>query len=251
MRNALGAPQTVLVLGGTSDIGLAIAAQLRDRGARRIVLAGRDPAALERAADGLRRPGTEVTTGQFDADDVEGHPEALAKLSAAGDVDVVVAAWGVLGDQAAAEADPAAAVAVARTNYLGAVSALTVTANLLRSQGHGAIVVLSSVAGERVRRANYVYGSTKAGLDGFCQGLAAALVGSGVHLLVVRPGFVTTKMTAGMKEVPFSTTPEAVAEATAAALAAGRSVVWVPSPLRFVMSALRHVPTPVFRRLPL
>ena len=251
MRNALGAPQTVLVLGGTSDIGLAIATQLRERGARRIVLAGRDPAALDRAADGLRRPGTEVTTGGFDADDVEGHPEALAKLFAGGDVDVVVAAWGVLGDQAAAEAHPAAAVAVARTNYLGAVSALTVTANLLRSQGHGAIVVLSSVAGERVRRANYVYGSTKAGLDGFCQGLAAALVGSGVHLLVVRPGFVATKMTAGMKEVPFSTTPEAVAEATASALAAGRSVVWVPASLRFVMSALRHVPTPIFRRLPL
>jgi len=251
LRNALGSAQSVLVLGGTSDIGLAIARQLRDRGARRIVLAGRDPAALERSADGLRRAGTEVTVGSFDADAVEGHQEALAKLFAGCDVDVVVAAWGVLGDQSAAEADAALAVAVARTNYLGAVSALTICTNLLRAQGHGAVVVLSSVAGERVRRSNYVYGSTKAGLDGFCQGLAAALVGSGVSLVVVRPGFVATKMTAGMKEVPFSTTPEAVAEATVAGLTAGRSVVWVPGPLRLVMAVLRHVPTPLFRRLPL
>jgi len=239
------------VLGGTSEIGLAIASRLRDGGASRIVLAGRDKAALERAASGLRRPGVTVTTGSFDADAVDGHTEAMAALFRGGDLDVIVAAWGVLGDQATAENDPAAAVAVARTNYLGAVSALTVGANLLRAQGHGALVVLSSVAGERVRRSNYVYGSTKAGLDGFCQGLAAALVGSGVHLLVVRPGFVTTKMTAGMPKAPLSTTPEAVAEASVAALTAGRSVVWVPAPLRVVMAVLRHLPTPVFRRLPL
>jgi len=251
MRNALGSAQSVLVLGGTSEIGLAIASRLHDGGARRIVLGGRDQAALERAADGLRQPGTDITVGTFDADTVEGHEAALAKLFAGGDIDVVVAAWGVLGDQAAAEADAAAAVAVARTNYLGAVSALTICANLLRAQGHGALLVLSSVAGERVRRSNYVYGSSKAGLDGFCQGLAAALVGSGVHLLVVRPGFVTTKMTAGMPKVPFSTTPAAVADASVAALTAGRSVVWVPGLLRLVMAVMRHLPTPLFRRLPL
>ena len=251
MRNALGSVQSALVLGGTSDIGLAIARRLRDRGASRIVLAGRDRAALDAAADGLRRPGLEVAVGPFDADAVDDHQEALTKLLSGGDVDVVVAAWGVLGDQATADTDAAAAVAVARTNYLGAVSALTVVANLMRAQGHGAVVVLSSVAGERVRRSNYVYGSSKAGLDGFCQGLAAALVGTGVHLLIVRPGFVATKMTAGMPKVPFSTTPAAVAEATVAALTAGRSVVWVPGALRVVMSVLRHVPTPLFRRLPL
>lgn len=251
MRNALGSVQSVLVLGGTSDIGLAIARRFRDTGARRIVLAGRDASALGRAADGLRLPGVDVTTGSFDADAVEGHPDSVAALFAHGDLDVVVAAWGVLGDQASAEVDAAAAVAVARTNYLGAVSALTVAANALRRQGHGGLVVLSSVAGERVRRSNYVYGSSKAGLDGFCQGLAAALVGSGVHLLVVRPGFVTTKMTAGLDKAPLSTTPGAVAEATLAALRSGRSVVWVPAPLRVVMAVLRHLPTSVFRRLPL
>lgn len=250
MRNALGSVQSVLVLGGTSDIGLEIARRLRDGGARRIVLAGRDPSALDRAAEGLRMPGVEVTLGAFDADAVDGHTAAMTTLFAGVDVDVVVAAWGVLGDQAAAEASAAAAVAVARTNYLGAVSALTITANLLREQGHGALVVLSSVAGERVRRSNYVYGSTKAGLDGFCQGLAAALVGSGVHLLVVRPGFVPTKMTAGLDVPPLSTTPEAVAEAAVAGLTAGRSVVWVPASMRAVMLVLRHLPTAVFRRLP-
>lgn len=250
MRNALGSVQSVLVLGGTSDIGLAIALRLRDGGASRIVLAGRDPSTLAQAAEDLRSPGVRVTVGAFDADAVDGHAEAVAALFAGGDIDVVVAAWGLLGDQAAAEASAAAAVAVARTNYLGAVSALTVTANLLREQGHGALVVLSSVAGERVRRSNYVYGSTKAGIDGFCQGLAAALVGSGVHLLVVRPGFVTTKMTAGLDKPPLSTTPEAVAEAAVAALTAGRSVVWVPARLRPVMLVVRHLPTGIFRRLP-
>ena len=251
MRNALGSVQSVLVLGGTSELGLALAGRLRDGGATRIVLAGRNPAALDQAAGLLRRPGVTVTTGAFDADAVETHGDALATLFAGGDLDVVVAAWGVLGDQEAAEADAAAAVAVARTNYLGAVSALTVAANLLRRQGHGALVVLSSVAGERVRRSNYVYGSSKAGLDGFCQGLAAALVGSGVHLLIVRPGFVTTKMTAGLEKAPMSTTPDAVAERTVAALIAQRPVVWVPGALRVVMAVLRHLPTPVFRRLPL
>ncbi len=251
MRNAVGAVQSVLVLGGTSDIGLAIAKRLRDDGATRLVLAGRDPAALERAASSLRRPGVEVVTGRFDADAVEDHEEDLGSLFAGGDLDVVVAAWGVLGDQAVAEVDATAAVAIARTNYLGAVSVLTIASTRLRSQGSGALVVLSSVAGERVRRTNYVYGSTKAGLDGFCQGLAAALAGSGVRLLVVRPGFVATKMTEGMKAAPLSTTAAKVAEATVAALAAGQGVVWVPGALRLVMMVLRHVPTPVFRRLPL
>ena len=111
-------------------------------------------------------------------------------------------------------------------------------------------MVFSSVAGVRVRRANYVYGSAKAGLDGFCSGLADALHGSGVRLLVVRPGFVIGRMTEGMTPAPFSSTPEQVATATARALAKGRRVVWVPPVLRPVFAVMRLLPQFIWRRMP-
>ena len=120
----------------------------------------------------------------------------------------------------------------------------------LRAQGHGTLVLLSSVAGERVRRSNFVYGSTKAGLDAFYTGLTEALRPYDVGVTVVRPGFVHTRMTEGMKPAPLSTTPEAVASAVVDAVRNRREQVWVPAPLRGVMSVLRHLPRPVFRRLP-
>jgi decaprenylphospho-beta-D-erythro-pentofuranosid-2-ulose 2-reductase len=106
------------------------------------------------------------------------------------------------------------------------------------------------VAGERPRRTNFAYGSTKAGLDAFFTGLREALRPDGVSVLVVRPGFVTTKMTAGMKPAPLAVTAEQVAAIAVAALRAGKETVWAPAPMRLVMSALRHVPAPLFRRLP-
>ena len=110
--------------------------------------------------------------------------------------------------------------------------------------------MLSSVAAERPRRANYVYGSTKAGLDAFATGLGDDLHGSGVRVMVVRPGFVAGRMTAGMKAAPFATTPAAVADAVAANLTAPTGTVWVPGVLRYAMSVLRHLPRAIFRRLP-
>jgi len=252
MRNAVGDVQTVLVLGGGSDIGLAVASRLVAQGARTVVLAGRRPGAYAAAEAALRAAGaTTVRRVAFDADDTDSHPRVIRGVVAdVGDLDVTVVAFGVLGDQSVDEHDPAAAVAVARTNYLGGVSALTVMGQQLRTQGHGALVVLSSVAGERVRRSNFVYGSTKAGLDGFATGLADALHGSGARVLVVRPGFVVSKMTEGMDRAPLSTTPEAVAEVIVKGLSGSATVVWAPAPLRLVMSVLRHVPRPLFRRLP-
>jgi decaprenylphospho-beta-D-erythro-pentofuranosid-2-ulose 2-reductase len=111
-------------------------------------------------------------------------------------------------------------------------------------------VALSSVAGERARASNFVYGSTKAGLDAFFSGLADSLVGTGVSVLVVRPGFVRSKMTAGLADAPLATTPDAVAEAIVTGVRAGRHTVWVPGVLRWVMSGLRHTPRAIFRRLP-
>jgi decaprenylphospho-beta-D-erythro-pentofuranosid-2-ulose 2-reductase len=136
-------------------------------------------------------------------------------------------------------------------NYVAPVVIGTVLANHMRHQGHGVIVALSSVAGERARRSNYVYGSTKAGLDAFFSGLADSLVGTGVSVLVVRPGFVRSKMTEGLAEAPLATSPEAVADAIVRGIRQGRHTVWVPSAMRWVMSALRHTPRAVFRRLPI
>ncbi|NUK70577.1 decaprenylphospho-beta-D-erythro-pentofuranosid-2-ulose 2-reductase [Streptomyces lunaelactis] len=250
MKDAFGTPQSLLVLGGTSEIGLATARRLIARRARTVWLAGRPSRALENAASELRTLSADVHTIAFDALDPTAHEQVLGKIFAEGDIDMVLLAFGVLGDQANDEAEPLAAVRVAQTNYTGAVSASLVCAGALQAQGHGSIVVLSSVAGERARRANFIYGSSKAGLDAFAQGLGDALHGTGVHVMVVRPGFVRTKMTAGLAEAPLATTPEAVATAIEQGLRRRSETVWVPGALRFVMSALRHVPRPVFRRLP-
>ena len=179
------------------------------------------------------------------------HPELLERLVAlVGDLDLVVVAFAQLGGPATAF-DPAAAASLAHIDFTAAVSAVVASAQVLRGQGHGSLVVLSSVAGERVRRGNPVYGGAKAGLDGFCQGLGDGLADDGVHLLLVRPGFVHSRMTTGMEAAPFATTPDVVAEATMVGLRRGRRIVWAPGLLRWVFVVLRHLPGPVWRRLPL
>ncbi|WP_405618220.1 decaprenylphospho-beta-D-erythro-pentofuranosid-2-ulose 2-reductase [Streptomyces sp. NBC_00076] len=251
MKDAFGIPQSLLVLGGTSEIALATARRLIARRTRTVWLAGRPSPALDAAASELRALGADVHTVDFDALDPDSHEVVLGKVFAEGDIDMALLAFGILGDQAHDEREPAGAVRVAQTNYTGAVSAGLVTASALQDQGHGSLVVLSSVAGERARRSNFIYGSSKAGLDAFAQGLGDALHGTGVHVMVVRPGFVRSKMTAGLPETPLATTPEAVAAAVELGLRRRSETVWVPGTLRVVMSALRHVPRTVFRRLPL
>ncbi|MFJ8130530.1 decaprenylphospho-beta-D-erythro-pentofuranosid-2-ulose 2-reductase [Streptomyces hydrogenans] len=247
MKDAFGAPQSLLLLGGTSAVGLATARRLIARRTRTVWLAGRPSPGLAAAAASLRALGAEVRVVPFDALDTDAHAERLGQVFAEGDVDLVLLAFGVLGDQTRDESDPAAAVRVAQTNYTGAVSAALVCAGALQAQGHGSLVVLSSVAGERGRRADFIYGSSKAGLDVFAQGLGDALHGTGVHVMVVRPGVVRT---AGRPDAPLSTTPEAVAGAIELGLRRRSETVWVPGPLRLVASALRHVPRPLHRRLP-
>ncbi len=251
MKDALGSVQSVLVLGGTSEIGVATARALAARRARTVVLAVRDPRCAEAPAAELRAAGaTTVEAIRFDADDLDSHRATVDEaFDVHGDFDLVLLAFGVLGDAQRAAADAEAAIAIVRTNFLGAVSVTIPVVERMRAQGHGTIVALSSVAGERVRKSNFVYGSSKAGLDGFVQGLGDWIAGSGVDVMVVRPGFVTTKMTAGLDPAPLSTTPEAVADAIVAGLARGRRTVWVPRALRAVMSIVRHLPHPIFRRL--
>jgi decaprenylphospho-beta-D-erythro-pentofuranosid-2-ulose 2-reductase len=253
VNDALGHPQTVLLLGAGSDIGAAIARALVDRGTTTVVLAGRHPDAYGALAADLRARGaTHVDALRFDAVDTGSHAGVIDDVvSRVGDIDLAVLAWGVLGDQQEAEHDPKATVDILETNFVGAASMGVVLADRLQTQGHGRILVLSSVAGERARASNFIYGSSKAGVDAFFTGLGDRLVGTGVHVLVVRPGFVHTKMTAGLKAAPLSTDADAVAAIAIAALERGASQVWAPRPLRYVMSALRHVPRSLFRRLPL
>ncbi len=243
----------VLLLGGTSEIGLAIVRRLMDEGPVRPYLIGRDRDGLSEALAELERAGgASGDADVLDADDVDGHERVIARaFERAEGFDVVVVAVGVLGAQAGVDADRAEALEVMRVNFLGAGSLLLECLRRLREQGSGNLVVLSSVAAERPRASNAIYGAAKAGLDALAQGLADATAASGVRVLVVRPGFVTTKMTAGLDPMPMATTPQAVAEATVAALAGGAHTVWVPGRLRFVFTVLRHLPRAVFRRLPL
>jgi decaprenylphospho-beta-D-erythro-pentofuranosid-2-ulose 2-reductase len=250
VNDALGSPQSVLLLGGSSEIGLAITRRLVQRRARTVVLAGRDPEALKPAADELRQLGADtVDVVAFDALG-DGHDAFVDDtFGRHGDFDLVLLAFGILGDQEEAERDTDAALAVLRTNFVGAASVALPVARRLRAQGHGTLLVLSSVAGERARRSNFVYGSSKAGLDAFCQGLGDSLVGTGARVVVVRPGFVHTKMTAGRAPAPLSTTPEAVADAVVRGLEKGAETIWAPPALRFVFSGMRHLPRPLWRRI--
>jgi decaprenylphospho-beta-D-erythro-pentofuranosid-2-ulose 2-reductase len=244
--NGAGFVPRVLLLGGTSEIGLAILAALDLPANAEVILAGRDEQRL--AAAGKELP-AQVRTVPYDALDAASHQAFVDGLFTEGPLDLVISAAGVLVPQADLERDVRRAAALIETNFTGHVSTLLAVAARMRAQGRGTIVVLSSVAAVRPRKANPVYGSAKAGLDAFARGLADLLHGTGVRVLLVRPGFVTGRMTAGMPPAPLATTPEAVGKATAAALRRGRSAVWVPPALAGVAFALKLVPRPLWRRI--
>jgi decaprenylphospho-beta-D-erythro-pentofuranosid-2-ulose 2-reductase len=251
MINAVGTPQSLLLLGGTSDIAMAIARRYAGSSpGLRVVLAARPTQRRDDAAAQLSELGCRVREVDLDARDPGSHAATMEAAFADGDIDVAVVAFGVLGDPEQAWTDPAAALELAEVNYSAPVHLGVLLAGRLREQGHGRIVALSSVAGERVRRSNFVYGSTKAGFDGFFLGLGEALRECGVEVLVVRPGFVRTKMTDGLDAAPLSVTPDEVAESVVDGLQRHRELIWVPGPMRAVMSGLRHVPRPLFRKLP-
>lgn len=252
MDNALGEPQTILLLGGTSDIGLAVVRELLSPAARTVVLACRDVAKGEQAAAGLRHDGLTVEVVAFDGNDTGSHEKVVADVAAAhGDIDLAIVAFALLGNGDVTSREPAAAGVVAHVNFTGTITAVMAVGNRMRAQGHGAIVLLSSVAGERVRKANPVYGATKAGVDAFAQGYGDLVASDGVHVMVVRPGFVHSAMTAGLDPAPFATTPEVVAKLTAKGLRSRSRTVWAPGILRLVFMVLRHLPGPVWRRLPI
>jgi decaprenylphospho-beta-D-erythro-pentofuranosid-2-ulose 2-reductase len=248
--DALGSPSSLLLVGGTSDIAVATAHRYLTERPLRVIVAARDTPRRAAVADELRTAGATVEVLDFDAEDPASPKRMVAEAAAGGDIDIAVIAFGQLGDQAQLAGDPDAVAALGQVNYVAPVAVGTVLAAQLREQGHGVIVALSSVAGERARASNFVYGSTKAGFDAFFSGLADSLTGTGVSVLVVRPGFVKSKMTEGLENAPLATTPEAVAEAIVTGVRKGRHTVWVPGAMRWVMSGLRHTPRAVFRKLP-
>jgi decaprenylphospho-beta-D-erythro-pentofuranosid-2-ulose 2-reductase len=241
----------VLVLGGSSEIAIAIVRALAARSPCTAALLGRDAQKLGDAAKQLRAAGcARAVPLELDAHARERHGETLERAFAElGGVDLAILAVGVLGERGGMPSDIGSALEVLDVNTLGAGSLLLHTARRMREAGGGTIVVLSSVAAERARRANAVYGASKAGLDALACGLGDDLHDSGVRVLVVRPGFVRTRMTEGLRPAPLATTPDGVAKAVLRGLDGGAQVVWAPASLRWLMLALRTLPRPLFRRL--
>lgn len=250
MLDAFGQPQSMVVLGGTSDIGRAVVRALAARRCHTVVLAGRDPNRLAQAAEEARRAGAnQVSTVTFDASETADAARTVDECFAeASRVDLVLVAVGALSRKGQ-ELDPHQTAAVTTVSYAWPAAAMSRAAALLSDQGQGRIVVLSSVAGVRVRQANYVYGSAKAGLDAFSLGLAETVRNFGVSVQVIRPGFVRSKMTAGMAAAPFATTPDSVASAIVSGLGVTANVIWVPPLLRWLFLVLKVLPSAVWRRL--
>jgi decaprenylphospho-beta-D-erythro-pentofuranosid-2-ulose 2-reductase len=231
----------------------ALARRPDERATLEVCLLGRDRGRLEQERDALGRDGCVVgDVAMLEADDLDSHEATISGLfDRAGGFDVVLLAIGSLGAQGGLDAPREQALEVMRVNFVDCGSLMLATLRALRAQRHGTLVVFSSVGAERVRASNAVYGAAKAGLDALAQGLADSLRGSGVRVLVVRPGFVKTKMTASLKPPPFSTTPEAVGEAVVKALSGSAHTVWVPGVLCYMFMVLRHLPRSVYSRLPL
>ncbi|NMO53727.1 SDR family NAD(P)-dependent oxidoreductase [Actinoplanes sp. TBRC 11911] len=249
MRDGLGRAQTVLVLGGTSEIGAAVADALVPAGGT-IILAGRDPAMLDTAAARLR-PGRHVETVAYEATGTAAATVDVLTAAAAqaGDLDVVVLCVGALTGEPSIGADSTAAEHALQTNMLGPMLAVHATAQRLRRQGHGTLVVFSSVSAVRARPRLLTYGVAKSALDAYARHIGVSLRGSGARVLVVRPGHVRTRMTAGLAEPPFTTTVQAVAATVARALRRGSAVTYAPAMLRPVVAGLRLLPATIFNRV--
>lgn len=251
--DAVGNPQTILVLGGTSEIGLAITEEYLSKSPARVVLAAlpNDPLRESAVAQLTAKGAKSVDVIDFDALDTASHPKVIDAAWAKGDVDVAIVAFAVDFDAEQLWQDQRKAVLAANINYTASVSVGVLLGEKMKAQAYGRIIVMSSVAGERVRRSNFVYGSTKAGLDGFYLGLGEALREFGPRVTVVRPGMVRTKFSAHVKEAPMTVDKEVIAKLAVNAARKGTPLIWTPAPWRLVMMVLRHVPRPIFRKLPI
>lgn len=253
MLNAVGQAQNILLLGGSSEIGLGIVKEFLTRGPARVILAGRTGKdGLAAAEEEVRAAGaSDVELIEFDALDTDSHPDVIDEAASFGDIDVAVVAFGVMGDQEQLWQDQKMAVASSEINYTAYVSVGVLLGERLKSQGHGHIVVMGSVAGQKIRRSNFTYGSAKAGVDGFYTQLGVALEDNGVNVLVVRPGQVRTKLSAHVKEAPFTVDVPEVAEAVVDAVIRRKRYIYVHPIFELVTLVLQHIPAPIMKRLPI
>jgi len=243
-------PERLLIVGATSAIAQAVARRLAGEG-RRLFLVGRDPGKLGAVAEDLGVRGA-VVAGMLivDLDDVSRHEEILDRAETAlGGVDAILVAHGVLGDQTACERDWAQAERVIRTNFLGTASLLSRAANRFERRGSGTLVVISSVAGERGRQSNYVYGASKGALSLFLQGLRNRLHRKGVRVVTVKVGLVDTPMTAHLDKGLLFASPDTVGRGIARVLDGGGDVIYLPWFWRPIMAVIRAIPEQVFKRL--
>lgn len=243
-------PMSVLALGATSAIAEATLRVFAERGAR-FYLVARSRDKLESVAADLHTRGASgVATCVMDLDDTAAHPAMLAAAAQSlGTIELALLAHGVLGDQTEAQASYPAAEAIFHINLLSSVSLVTWLANYFERIGNGNLAVISSVAGDRGRKSNYVYGASKGALSIFLDGVRSRLHRAGVQVLTIKPGFVATPMTAHVEQGPLFARPSDVAKGIVKAIERGRDVVYVPVFWGPIMLALRLVPRPIFKKL--
>jgi short-subunit dehydrogenase len=244
---------SVLILGATSTIARAVAVEFASH-RYDLILAGRDQEELRALASDLHlRCGIKTTTQSFDVLDFEGQESLLKSclLDAGEALQGVVLCVGYLGDQERANTEPREARRILDVNFTGCVLALNVVASHFERRRQGFICVLSSVAGDRGRRSNYLYGAAKGGLSVYLQGLRNRLCASNVHVITIKPGFVDTRMTFGRPNLFLVASPQTVARGIYRAVARGKDVVYLPWFWRFIMLTVRSIPEPIFKRLPM
>ena len=244
--------QRILIIGATSAIAEAVARRFAARGARLYLLARNLERLRDLASDLAIRGAATVDCAGLDVNDFDRHAAAIEDaVRGMGGIDVALIAHGTLGDQAACEQSIELTLLELSTNAISVISLLTLLANRFETQGGGSIAVVSSVAGDRGRRSNYVYGAAKGAVTIFLQGLRNRLQGSGVHVLTIKPGFVDTPMTAAFEKGPLWSSPERIAQGIERALEGKRDVVYLPAWWRLVMTAIKLIPERIFKKLSL
>ena len=248
MLNAFHSPQSVALIGATSEIGQAILRALPHESLNTCFLVARDPQRANASLKGVFPNRTKLVEITFQAEAAQTHKALVDQLFTEGDLDVAIIAAGVLGNNPNLD-ESANALEVMTVNYVACANLMLLIAEKMKVQGHGQIEILSSFAQTRPRVDNFIYGSSKAGLDFMARGLNDKLAGTGVSISIVRPGFVRTRMTKSMPEAPFAVNSDSVGKVAVELLRGEEKIGYAPSILKFVAIAFALLPKKIFRRI--